>query len=524
MRDCPMRAALAAFFLACGCASAAPGRIPSAPPSPRPAPVDDWRRGLLYLALTDRFDDGNPGNDEAGQPGCHDPAARDLFHGGDLAGLRARIPYLKDLGVTALWATPLYAQVPRLHDACGYHGYWADETDPDDGALEPRLGTWDDVAALVGDLHSAGMRFVLDMVVNHPGRGARIVHQHPDWFHPDDTCDRLGDRDVYCSLHGLPDYAQEKPEVAAYLTAASRGWVQRVKPDGIRMDTAKNVLTRYFASSFVPAVRAERADLFLVAEYFEDGTVEPLLPVLDAGFDSAFDFPLHRALVDAFARGGSVDRIGDVVARNIRTLGIERATRLVTFLDNHDVPRFMSEAPGALPADELERRYAVALVAMFTLPGIPQIYQGDELGMLGAYGANRHDMPPWAWKASTRPGAREGFAGDAQAIFALVQRLARRRASDEALWRGSYAEVTRASAGANVLAFVRTAGADDADLVVLSGDASPVTVTVGTSAGGWHDGVVLKDAVGLGAPEAVTVRQSAVTVTLPAHAGAIFRP
>jgi glycosidase len=490
---------------------------------PSRAPDDDWRHALLYLALTDRFADGDPSNDDLGQPACHDATSPDLFHGGDLAGLRAHIPYLRDLGATAVWATPLYAQVPRLHDACGYHGYWADEVDPDDGALEPKLGAWDDVAALVGDLHAAGMRFVLDMVVNHPGRGARIVRQHPDWFHSDDTCASLGNRDVTCSLHGLPDYAQEKPAVAEYLTSASRSWVRRVKPDGIRMDTAKNVPASYFAGSFVPAVRAERPGLFLLAEYFEESGVAPLLPVLDAGFDSAFDFPLHRALVDSFAKGGSVDLVADAVAQALRTLGIDRAWRLVSFLDNHDVPRFLSEAPEGLDGDELSRRYAVALVALFTLPGIPQLYQGDELGMLGGYGAQRHDMPSWAWQASSRAGAHPGFAGDAQATFALVQALAKLRASDEALWRGSYVEVARARTGANVLAFTRATGPDDGDLVVLDGDASPVTVTLRPAATGWRDGTVLRDAVGIGAPAVVTVEGGAVTLALPPRAAAVYR-
>jgi alpha-amylase len=503
----------------CSCASASPRGTTAAPG----APADDWRRGLFYLALTDRFADGDPANDDAGQPDCHDAASPDLFHGGDLAGLRAHLPYLADLGVTALWATPLYAQVPRLHDACGYHGYWADEVDPDNGALEPKLGTWDDVAALVHDLHAAGMRFVLDMVVNHPGRGARIVRQHPDWFHSDDTCASLGSRDIFCSLHGLPDYAQENPAVAAYLTSASRAWVRRVRPDGIRMDTAKNVAASYFAGSFVPAVRAEKPGLFLVAEYFEESGVAPLLPVLDAGFDSAFDFPLHRALVDAFAKGGSVDLVADAVARAIGTLGIERTTRLVSFLDNHDVPRFLSEAPAGLDGDELARRYAVALVALFTLPGIPQVYQGDELGMLGGYGAQRHDMPSWGWQASTRPGAHPGFAGDGQASFALVQALARLRAGDEALWRGSYAEVLRARPGANVLALVRAAPAGDRDLVVLDGDASPVDLTMSVSAAGWPDGTVLRDAARVGAPAVLRVEGGTVTLALPTHAAAVYR-
>jgi glycosidase len=505
-------------------AACAPARA-HVPAPAAPSTGDDWRRGLFYLALTDRFADGDPANDDLGQPACHDAAAKDLFHGGDLAGLRAHIPYLKDLGATALWATPLPAQVPLRSGACGYHGYWADEVDPDDGALEPKLGAWDDVAALVKDLHAARMRFVLDMVVNHPGRGARIVGQHPQWFHGDLACSALGDPDVFCSLHGLPDYAQEVPEVAAYLTAMSRRWVARVHPDGVRMDTAKNVPASYFAHSFVPAVRAESPALFLLAEYFEDSGTAPLLPVLDAGFDSAFHFPLHRALVDTFARGRPVDLVADAVAGGIATLGIERALRLVTFLDNHDVPRFLSEAPAGTSDDELSRRYAVALVALFTLPGIPQLYQGDELAALGGYGDNRRDMPAWAWDAGTRGGRHEGYAGDAGAVFERVRFLAATRAGEPALWRGAYTEIARASADANVLAFVR-GGADDAGraLVVLSGDARPRAVTLVLPSGlAWPAGTVLHDAASLGAPARVATGDAGVTVALPAFGAAIYR-
>jgi len=490
---------LSALLLAC-----APARAP--------ATADDWQRGTVYLALTDRFADGNPANDDLGQPACHDPAARDLFHGGDLAGLRAHIPYFRDLGVTALWATPFPAQVPLLNGSCGYHGYWADEVDPDDTALEPKLGTWDDVAALVTDLHAAGMRFVLDMVVNHPGRGARIVSQHASWFHGDLACTALGDPVVFCSLHGLPDYAQEEPAVATYLTSLSRRWVARVRPDGIRMDTVKHVPVGYFATSFVPAVRAEVPGLFLVAEYFDDSRTAPLVPVLDAGFDSAFHFPLHRALVDAVADG-------------LATLGAARATRLVTFLDNHDVPRFLGEAPAGTSDDELARRYAVALVALFTLPGIPQLYQGDELAALGGTGDNRRDMPSWAWSAATRAGRHEGYVGDGEATFARVQALAAMRAGDASLWRGAYTEIARSSGAGNVLAFVRgAAGEPGRALVVLSGDAAARTVTLPLGAGvAWPEGTVLVDGVSLGCPARVTVTGGSITVAVPPFGAGLYR-
>jgi len=505
---------------AAGIADAAAGDATTAP---APGP---WEQQLVYLTLPDRFGDGDPGNDGAGQPGCLDPADPSLFHGGDLAGLRQRIPYLHDLGVGAVWATPLYAQVPLRNGACGYHGYWADDVDPDDGALEPKLGTRADVAALTGALHAAGMRFVLDMVVNHPGRGARIVAQHPDWFHDPATCAQLGDPNVYCPLNGLPDFAQEKPAVAAYLTAMSRGWVQRVMPDGIRMDTARNVPPAYFAQSFVPGVRAVRSDLFLVAEYFDAGNVADFLPVLDAGFDSAFHFPLQHALDDAFAKRGSLDEVATAVAATFSALGEARALRLATMLDNHDLPRIMSDAPAGMPPGEMACRYEVALAALFTLPGIPQLYQGDELGMLGTYPDNRRDMPAWAWSAATRAGAHAGYVGDGQATFALAASLARLRAGEVALWKGHYREAWRPNGGANVLAFERVAPAPSTSrvLVVLSDDAAAQTLSLPLGAPSpWADGETLKDALGLGAPATVTVAGGRVQLTVPPLTAAVYR-
>jgi alpha-amylase len=492
-------------LLVAACAGASPHVTPVAS-----TPDDPWLRQVIYLVVTDRFTNGDPANDGLGQPDCLDPHAPSLFHGGDLAGLRSRIGYMKDLGVTALWPTPLPAQVPRRADACGYHGYWADLVDPDDRALEPKLGTWTDVEALTGALHAAGMKLMIDMVVNHSGRGARIVTQRPDWFHSDAAPEALADPDVFKSLHGLPDFAQENPEVAAYLTGMSRRWVERVKPDAIRMDTAKHVPPGYFAHDFVPAVHAAAPGIFLLAEVFDDAKIARTLPVLDAGFDSAFHFPLHRALVEALAKRGSLDAVADAMAQGIATLGPERARKLVTMIDNHDVPRFASEMPAGMGASERLARGALALTLLFTLPGIPQLYYGDELGLPGAGPENRLDMPAWAWTTADRP-------PDAQATFALVQRLVRVRTSAPELASGAYVELARPhGSGGNVLAFARVLGERHL-LVVINGDTSARTITV------EMDGPTLRDVARLsGAPTSVTPSAGAITVTMPALTAGVY--
>lgn len=490
---------------------------------------DGWLRQVFYLVVTDRFANGDPTNDRLGAPDCFDPSNPYRFHGGDLAGVREHIPYLSDLGATAIWTTPLYAQVPLRDSSCGYHGYWADFTDPDDGALEPKLGSWDDVSALTSALHAAGMRFVMDMVVNHAGRGARIARERPTWLHDEATCASRGDPVVECPLHGLPDFAQEQPVVADYLTGLSRRWVSRVKPDGIRLDTAKHMPPGYLATSWVPGVRSASArELFLVAEVFDTDSIAHVLPELDAGFDSAFHFPLQHALSVAFAQGGSVNAVADVVASTLGTLGQDRALRLVTMLDNHDMPRFMTPVSGLSPA-ERDRRYAVALTALFTLPGIPQIYQGDELGMIGAYPDNRRDMPAWAWSAATRSDARvhDGTFGDAQASWSLVKKLAALRSSEDALWRGGYEELARqTTGGANALVFTRRSAAGSV-LVVLGNDDAPrelvVSLVSRAPRPAWSDGTTLEELVGAGATPHVTIDRGRVAIVLPPRTAAIYR-
>lgn len=262
----------------------------------------------------------------------------------------------------------------------------------------------------------------------------------------------------------------------------------------------------------------------MIAEVFDTEAISHVLPELGAGFDSAFHFPLQHALVETFAKGGSVNAIADAVAETMNALGQDRALRLVTMLDNHDMPRFMTAAPPGLSAEDQGRRYAIALTALFTLPGIPQIYQGDELGMLGAYPDNRRDMPAWGWDASTRTGPHDGSFGDAAASWSLVKRLSARRATHEALWRGGYQELLReTTGGANVLVFLRRT-ASTAILVVLGNDdhARELRVSLGAESP-WPDGTALVDDLGLGAPVRLSVDHASVAFTLPPRTAGIYR-
>jgi alpha-amylase len=509
-----------------GCASSsspAPpdGSLDEPDPEPTAAALAGWRQQVIYFVLPDRFRDGDPANNNATQ--CFDPADPRRFHGGDLEGLRQHLDYVRDVGATAVWITPPNRQAGP-GGGCGYHGYWIDYTDPADDAIQPELGTSLSLERLASDLHASGMRLVLDMVVNHAGQTASLRQQHPDWFHDPATCTALGSPTIFCQIFDLPDLAQERAEVADYLSALEARAVTRYGADGIRMDTVKHVPAAYFRDSFFPAVRAAKPGVFVVGEIFETASLQTYLPYLDAGFDSAFHFPLYAAITDAIGRNGSVDGIAKAVADGIARVGAARALDLVLFINNHDVPRF-ANAPGLVPEDEIRRRLLLALDLIFTLPGIPQLYYGDELGMYGSADPdNRRDLPAWAGDAAARAEPHPGSAvpGSA-AVYERVQKLAWLRRTVPALADGRYHELLRQGGGGNpnVLAFARSHGEGVRIVVIGNGARSSGTVRIPVPT--LADGTVLVDELGDGAPASVEVSGGALSLEMPARSAAIYR-
>lgn len=493
--------------------------------------IEAWQKQVIYLVMPDRFYNGNTANDGLGQPGCFDKASATKFHGGDLAGLRNKLPYIRDLGATTVWTTPVYKQVGLVNGSqCGYHGYWPDYTTPDDTALEPRLGTSADLNGLIGDLHAGGQRYIMDMVVNHAGYGARIAAQQPGWFHPDCSGD-----EVNCPLAGLPDFRQEDSAVAAYLTNLSKTWVSNYALDGIRMDTVKHAPTSYWQNSWVPGVLGARPNTFLLGEVFDSGNLGKLKTYLDAGFDSTFNFPLRQALVDSLGRGGSLDALAARTQDTLNTFGLSRTLLQVNLLDNHDVPRFVNEPGVGVPEAEIRTRYALALGSLMTLPGIPQLYYGNELGMYGGSDPdNRRDMPTWAWTDSGRNATQANFVaggGTPKATYDLTKKLIGIRSGTPALWKGNYAELWRPNGGQNVFAFYRGSGSSRV-VVVLNSSASSATVNLdlqgnaGISAAdkaALPNGTVFNDLLAEGAPGSVSVTGGKLPVTLGAGKMGIYR-
>jgi len=341
---------------------------------PAPPPADD----AIYFVLVDRYANGDPTND-----GEVDPADPQAWHGGDIQGVIEHLDELEALGVRTIWLSPVFeARDDKFFEWGAFHGYWVE----DFTRIEPRFGTADDLRQLADELHSRGMRLLLDVVFNHVAMDAPLVHDRPHWFHP--TCDIVDWDDpeqlTDCRVHGLPDLAQEDEEVYQYLLQTSIGWIDRVHADGFRIDAVRH-MPNSFLARFAADIRAHAGPGFLLlGEDFQGDALGLARTFEEGGFGALFDFPLHYALLDVFCHGRPAGRIA-------ATLSADREyadpSRLVPFLDNHDLPRLHSACGGR--SDDIEQ----ALTVLFTIRGIPCLTYGTEAGLAGAEEpANRADM------------------------------------------------------------------------------------------------------------------------------------
>ena len=414
---------------------------------------------VFYQIMPDRFANGNTANDDpAVSKGLYDRGKSHYYHGGDLAGVRQRLPYLKALGVTTVYLNPIYDntnQLDRKELAAGqpttpYHGYHA----IDQYAVDEHLGTLADFRALVDDAHRQGMKVVLDMVANHTGAYHPWVTNPPTpaWYHgtaahhPNETWQVWTLADPHASpavrastLDGwfvdiLPDLNQSDPDVARYLIQNTLWWVGMSGIDGIRQDTWPYV-PRTFWRDWMGAIKAQYPTLRVVGEVFEG---DPALVAffqggrvqydgIDDQVDALFDFPLYFAVRSAFANGRPIREVVQVLAHDRL---YPDPSVLVTFLGLHDVARFMNER-GAT-TDGLRLAYTFLMTAR----GTPMVYYGDEIAMPGGPDPdNRRDFPGgWAGDAHNAFDAAGRTAAE-QAVWEHVQSLLQLRAARPELVR-----------------------------------------------------------------------------------------
>ncbi|CAM4418006.1 alpha-amylase family glycosyl hydrolase [Deinococcus marmoris] len=337
-------------------------------------PLSSFEGQVVYQVMPDRFFDGNAANNAGVNKG-------DLraWHGGDLAGLTAKLPYIQKLGATAVWLTPIYQQQKlNSFDTAPYHGYWP----ADFRKVDPHFGTLADFSAFIGATQTGGMRVVLDQVINHYGYLAPAVAEHPAWFNSQAACDASRDKDADCPLAGLPDLNQSSPQVRDLLLGNAGFWRDQ-GVSAFRYDAIKNV-DGPFLGDLLADDRA--AGIWTLGEWYnaDTGTVADWQR---RGFDSLFLFSLQAAMKGSIMAGQGLDAVAAVLSRQKE---LTRPGEVALFLDNHDVPRF---AQGSLFEDVGQARTKYGLRALMTLRGVPVIWQGTEIAMRGgADPDNRRDM------------------------------------------------------------------------------------------------------------------------------------
>jgi len=421
---------------------------------------------VIYLIMPDRFADGDPSNDEPAEfPASHDRTKPRAWHGGDLQGVRDHVSYLKELGVTMLWLTP----VVKNGATQDYHGYGA----VDLYAVDPHLGSLEDYKGLASDLRQQGMKLFFDAVPNHVGPSHPWVAKPPlpDWFHgsaekhldshspiktsfygqgaeapvKNDPFEALADPHATPAMRRnitdgwffglLPDLNTENPVVAKYLLQNSIWWIESAGLDGLRVDTFPYV-SRSFWQQWHAGLRKIYPNLTTIGEVFHpDPAVTSFFlggqkgwDGIDTGLSTAFDFPLFFTIRDVLLRGAPAGRIANVLRQDEL---YPHPDWLVPFFANHDVPRLISEPGGS------REKVLSAFALTLTLRGIPELYYGDEIGMPGGGDPdNRHDFPG-GWPGDSQSAFTEqGRTPEQQRIFTAVQKLLKLRRQHEALRTG----------------------------------------------------------------------------------------
>lgn len=507
-----------------------------------------WQGATIYMAMVDRFADGDRTNNPARTSGVD---VRADYQGGDFQGLRARIAdgTLDRLGVRAIWVAPVnrnaegaYLASDGVHRVMGYHGYWPVRA----REVEARLGGEEGLRAMIREAHAHGIRVLQDFVVNHVHRDHEYMRAHPEWFRTGcvcgtGACDWTARRLDCLFTDYLPDVNWTLPEVSTQFADDAAFWIDRFDFDGLRVDAVKHV-----EDIAVYNLRARLHDDFEASGERVFLTGETAMGWSDCGLDcNRSEYDTISRYVGPRALDGQADfvlyhavpyRSFSADARGMlhvdywtqqSQLQYPAGAVMTPYVGSHDTARFVTLAtyrgqssaldPGVpgrqwddvatAPRDaEPYARHRLGMAWVMTIPGAPLMYYGDEYGAWG--GADPNNRAMW------RDGA--ALTADETATLAWVRALGTARRELPALQRGRYVSL---AATEETLVFARVLDGSAA-IVGLSKATAPRTVTVRLP-GGFPvtEGAMLRDRMG-GA--AARVSGGSVTLTLPAWGAQIL--
>lgn len=414
---------------------------------------------MIYLIMPDRFANGNPKNDsnksviekvERSNPGGR--------HGGDIAGMIQNLDYLKDLGVTTVWPTPLCEDNDKTYS---YHTY----AQSDVYKIDPRYGTNEEYVQLASELHKRDMKLIMDYVTNHWGLQHWMMNDLPtkDWInqfenytgtsHKRTTVHDINaskiDYDICFNgwfVPSMPDLNQKNPLVLKYLTQNAIWWIEYADLDGLRVDTY-NYADPNAIAKWTKAITDEYPNLNIVGEismrdqaqlsYWQKDSKVGAIQNFNSNLPSIMDFIMLDAFQSIFNENdGSWDKgmmkIYDNLANDFL---YPNPNNIMIFAENHDTERFNEVYKNDF------KKYQMAMALVATLRGIPQLYYGSEIGMAGdrnkgGDAAIRQDFPG-GWKEDTNNAFLKSSRTEEQEhYFDFTSKLFQWRKTNEAVHFG----------------------------------------------------------------------------------------
>jgi glycosidase len=408
---------------------------------------------VIYLIMTDRFADGDAANNNPknAPPSANNRQNPRAWHGGDFQGVIDKLPYLKELGVTAIWLTPWYDN-PNEANECdkpwcpytNYHGYHA----IDYYGVEDHFGTMTDLQKMVREAHRQGIKVIQDQVANHVGVQHVWAKNAPldNWFSqfsPNSFNNSVllspnaSQRERDNLLHGwfnefLPDLNQDEPEVARYEIQNALWWIAMTGIDGVRQDTIQ-YMPRPFIRDWSIAVKKQYPKFYLVGEVFERDSAQTAFfqggkngwDGVDTNLPSVFDFKLWETSQEVFTGKKPVRALRDVLKYDGLYPNINNVT---TLTNNHDTDRFMSLEGATLEGAMLHTAF------ILSTRGIPQLYYGEELAMTGGHDPdNRKDFLGGWREDKINKFTRNGRTADERKMFDWTQKWIKLRRENRAL-------------------------------------------------------------------------------------------
>lgn len=423
-----------------------------------------WQDSLIYMIMTDRFINGNTSNDNP----TNNAASGADWMGGDFEGVTKKIEsgYFSNLGVNVLWLTPFNtnaqdtgAAADGIHDVAAYHGYWPIEA----RQVDPRLGTADQLKSMVDTAHEAGIRVIMDYVVNHVHEDHTYYQDNPEWFNQGcicgtSNCDWTENR-LDCQFTSyMPDVNWKQRNASEQFIEDALWWLEEFDLDGARIDAVKHVDDLAITNL---ATRVKQRFETVGTEYYLKGetamgwaghdlasnqeqydTINRYMG--DNGLDGQADFVLYHAVVDNVFTSGIENYQHLDYWTNRSQDQYSPGSIMVPYVGSHDVPRLVSRADtgtgdaynqwqeDGLPGQPgLESPYQAALQAygwLLTTPGAPMIYYGDEYGEYGGADPDNRHM----YRNMTLWNDREA------SLFENLSQLGQLRADSIALKQGVY--------------------------------------------------------------------------------------